>query len=96
MGLLDFFGGGSGPDKALKLKPKVTQKYGEPSTRQKALQQLGEMKYPEAVTVLLSRFTITVDPQLHARADAVRTRDALGERGSAGNLRHDARGRQSG
>ena len=62
MGLFDFLGGGSGPDKALKLKPKVTQKYGDPSSRQKAIQQLGEMKVPEAVTVLLARFTLTVEP----------------------------------
>ncbi|QSQ26950.1 HEAT repeat domain-containing protein [Pyxidicoccus parkwayensis] len=62
MGLLDIFTGGSGPDKALKLKSKVTQKYGDPSTRQKAIEQLGEMDIPEAVSVLLSRFTITVDP----------------------------------
>ncbi|AGC45938.1 hypothetical protein MYSTI_04646 [Myxococcus stipitatus DSM 14675] len=62
MGLLDIFTGGSGPEKALKLKPKVTQKYGDPATRQKAIQQLGEMKHPEAVSVLLARFTITVDP----------------------------------
>jgi HEAT repeat protein len=61
MGIFDIFGG-SGPEKALKLKPKVTQKYGDPSARQKAIQQLGEMKYPEAVTVLLARFTFTVDP----------------------------------
>jgi hypothetical protein len=61
MGLFDIFGG-SGPDKALKLKPKVTQKYGDPASRQKAIQQLGEMKFPEAVSVLLARFTITVDP----------------------------------
>jgi HEAT repeat protein len=61
MGLFDIFTG-SGPDKALKLKPKVTQKYGDPATRQKAIQQLGEMKFPEAVSVLLARFTITVDP----------------------------------
>jgi HEAT repeat protein len=61
MGILDLFGG-SGPEKALKLKPKVTQKYGDPSTRQKAIQQLGEMKYPEAVSVLLQRFNITVEP----------------------------------
>ncbi|WP_224249190.1 HEAT repeat domain-containing protein [Hyalangium gracile] len=61
MGLFDFFGG-SGPEKALKLKPKVTQKYGDPTTRQKAIQQLGEMKFPEAVGVLLMRFTITVEP----------------------------------
>lgn len=61
MGFLDLFGG-SGPEKALKLKPKVVQKYGDPATRQKAIQQLGEMKYPEAVSVLLARFTITVEP----------------------------------
>lgn len=62
MGLFDIFTGGSGPEKALKLKPKVTQKYGDPATRQKAIQELGEMKFPEAVSVLLARFTITVDP----------------------------------
>ncbi|QRK05798.1 HEAT repeat domain-containing protein [Archangium violaceum] len=61
MGIFDFLGG-SGPEKALKLKSKVTQKYGDPTTRQKALQQLGEMKYPEAVSVLLHRYTITVEP----------------------------------
>jgi hypothetical protein len=64
MGILDIFGfGGASPEKAHKLKAKVMQKYGEPSTRQKALQQLGEMRFPEAVTVLLSRFTVAVDPQ---------------------------------
>lgn len=62
MGIFDLFGGGSGPEKALKLKPKVTQKYGDPTSRQKAIQQLGEMKFPEAVSVLLARFTITVEP----------------------------------
>ena len=61
MGIFDFLGG-SGPEKALKLKSKVTQKYGDPATRQKALQQLGEMKYPEAVGVLLQRYNVTVDP----------------------------------
>ena len=62
MGILDFLGG-SGPKKALKLKAKVTQKYGDPLARQKAIQQLGEMDIPEALSVLLSRFTITVEPQ---------------------------------
>jgi hypothetical protein len=62
MGILDFLGG-SGPAKALKLKPKVMQKYGDPVSRQKAIQQLGELDFPEAVSVLLSRFTITVEPQ---------------------------------
>ncbi len=61
MGLLDIFGG-SGPEKAKKLRAKVTQKYGDPTVRQKAITQLGEMKIPEAVPSLLARFTITVEP----------------------------------
>jgi HEAT repeat protein len=60
LGILDIFS--SGPKKAIRLKLKVTQKYGGPEARQKAIQQLGEMKFPEAVTSLLARFTITVDP----------------------------------
>ena len=62
MGILDIFGGGSPEEKARKLKAKVTQKYGDAATRQKAIQQLGEMKTPEAVRSLLGRFTVTVDP----------------------------------
>ncbi|MGA9520561.1 MAG: HEAT repeat domain-containing protein [Myxococcaceae bacterium] len=62
MGILDFFGGGSPDEKARKLKAKVTQKYGDATTRQKAIQQLGEMKTPEAVRSLLARFTVNVDP----------------------------------
>ena len=62
MGFLDFLGGGTAADKAAKLKQKVTQKYGDPATRQKAIAQLGEMKSPEAVGVLMHRFTLTVDP----------------------------------
>ena len=61
VGILDIFGG-SGPDKARKLRAKVTQKYGDPTSRQKAISQLGEMKIPEAIGSLLARFTITVEP----------------------------------
>ncbi|MBX7113424.1 MAG: HEAT repeat domain-containing protein [Myxococcaceae bacterium] len=61
MGLFDFFTS-TGPEKALKLKPKVTQKYGDPTSRQKAISTLGEMGTPEAVAVLLYRFTINVTP----------------------------------
>lgn len=63
MGLLDFFGGGTPADKAQRLKAKATQKYGDAATRQKALQQLAELKHPDAVPVLMSRFTFAVDPQ---------------------------------
>src|SRR5688572_10561415 len=57
-----MFGGGSGPEKALKLKAKVTQKYGDPATRQKAIEQLSAMDIPEATAALLGRFTINVEP----------------------------------
>ena len=77
MGLFDIFTGGSGPDKALKLKSRVTQKYGDPSTRQKAIEQLGTMKIPEAVSVLLSRFTITVDPLTTDADEKERTFDLV-------------------
>ena len=63
MGILDIFGGGKSPERAARLKSKVTQKYGGPEARQKAIQQLGEMDFPEATASLLARFTITVDPQ---------------------------------
>ncbi len=62
MGILDIFGGGKSPERATKLKAKVTQKYGGPEARQKAIQQLGEMDLPEATASLLARFTITVEP----------------------------------
>lgn len=57
-----MFGGGSGPEKAVKLKARVTQKYGDPATRQKAIEQLGTMDIPEATSALMGRFTINVEP----------------------------------
>ncbi len=63
MGLLNLFGGGTPAEKAQKLKSKATQKYGDPATRQKALQQLSEIKHADAVPVLLQRFTFVVEPQ---------------------------------
>ncbi len=62
MGILDIFGGGSPEEKARKLKTKVTQKYGDPTTRQKAITQLRQLDHPEAVRSLMARFTVTVDP----------------------------------
>lgn len=62
MGILDIFGGGKSPERATRLKAKVTQKYGGPEARQKAIQQLGEMEFPEATASLLARFTVTVEP----------------------------------
>ena len=50
MGFLDIFGGGTPAQKAQKLKAKVTQKYGDPAVRQKAIQQVAQLRVPEAVT----------------------------------------------
>lgn len=61
MGFLNIFGG-TPPEKAKKLKNKVLQKYGDPSSRQKAIAQLGQLKCPEAVGSLLARFTVSVEP----------------------------------
>jgi HEAT repeat protein len=61
VGILDIFGGKS-PERATKLRAKVVQKYGGPEARQKAIQQLGEMEFPEATASLLARFTVAVEP----------------------------------
>lgn len=61
MGIFDMFFGG-GPEKALKLKAKIVQKYGDATARQKAIEQVGAMDFPEAISTLMARFTITVDP----------------------------------
>ncbi len=64
MGLLNsLFGGGTPAEKAQKLKGKATQKFGDAATRQKALQQLSEIKHADAVPVLMQRFTFAVEPQ---------------------------------
>jgi hypothetical protein len=63
MGLFDIFGGGTPAEKAQKLKKKVSEKYGDPATRQKAISQLGELKSAAAVPVMMTRFTFVVEPQ---------------------------------
>ncbi|MFO0600440.1 MAG: HEAT repeat domain-containing protein [Myxococcaceae bacterium] len=64
MGMLsNLFGGGTPAEKAQKLKKNATQKYGDPASRQKALQQLSELKHADAVPVLMQRFLFAVDPQ---------------------------------
>ncbi len=62
MGILDLFRGSTDAEKALKLKAKLTQKYGDPLGRQKAIETLGSLRVPEAVQVLLHRFTFAVEP----------------------------------
>lgn len=68
MGLLDRFGfgGGSREDRERKrirdLSKKAQEKYGDPSTRTRALEQLRDIGSPEAITALLQRFTVKTEP----------------------------------
>ncbi len=79
MGLLNLFGGGTPSEKAQKLKKKATEKYGDPATRQKALQQLSEIKHADAVPVLMQRFTFVVEPQTTDAEEKQHVFDAICE-----------------
>jgi hypothetical protein len=69
MGLFDIFGGGTALEKAQKQKSKITQKFGDPLTRQKAIQTVIKLKDPSTLPVLMQRFTFNVDPQTTDRAE---------------------------
>ena len=64
MGIFDLFGSATEREQAQlkKLARKVTEKYGPPENRQKAIEQLAEMGTPEALQVLCLRFTLLADP----------------------------------
>lgn len=47
-----------------KLRQKLTQKYGPPENRAKAVDQLAELGTPEAIGVLCLRFTVSADPTI--------------------------------
>lgn len=79
MGFLNIFGGGTPAEKAQRLKPKATQKYGDPATRQKALQQLSELRHPDALPVLMQRFQFNVDPQTTDAQEKQHVFDAICE-----------------
>ncbi len=59
MPLSDFF---SQEGKIRRLGKKLTEKYGPPENRQKAIETLAEIGTPEALAALLLRFTIASDP----------------------------------
>ena len=80
MGLFDLFGGGS---KVEKLQKAATQKFGPPENRQKALDQLVELGTPEALSALLKRFTIAVDPSITDRDEKEFTYRAVVDKGEA-------------
>ncbi len=59
--LLDYF---SAEGKMRRLGKRVTEKYGPPENRQKAILTLSELGTPEALSTLLLRFTVSSDPSI--------------------------------
>ncbi|MFN7134749.1 MAG: HEAT repeat domain-containing protein, partial [Myxococcales bacterium] len=63
MGIFDLLGGS--PEKRIKsCQKKVTEKYGPPENRQKAIDQLIDLGTPEAISALLHRFTVKAEPSI--------------------------------
>jgi hypothetical protein len=83
MGIFDLFGSRETRDRnALRrLGQKVTQKFGPPEGRQKAIEQLGDMGTPAALKVLCMRFTVRADVGLHDDEEKEMARRILVEAG---------------
>ncbi len=63
MGIFDLLGGS--PEKRIKsAQKKITEKYGPPENRQKAIDQLIDLGSPEAIGALLHRFSIKAEPSI--------------------------------
>ncbi len=83
MGLFGLFGSKEEREKSAlrKLAKKITERYGPPENRQKALAQLGEMGTPEALETLCLRFTVRVEPGITDDEEKETTRAMLVEAG---------------
>ena len=64
MGLFDLFGSREERERGAlrRLVKKVTERYGPPENRQKAIDQLGELGTPAALGALCQRFTVRAEP----------------------------------
>ncbi len=83
MGLFDLFGSREEREKSSlrRLGKKVTEKYGPPENRQKAIEQLGDIGTPDALLALCQRFTILSDPGITDAEEKERARRILVEAG---------------
>ena len=88
MGLFDMLGiGGTKEERETrslsKLQKKVQEKFGPPENRQGAIEELGAMRTTGAVEVLLTRFTIRIDPGITDDEEKHRTLDLVVDAGEA-------------
>jgi HEAT repeat protein len=81
MGLFGLFGSKEEREKSAlrKLAKRLTERYGPPENRQKAIAQLGEMGTPEALETLCLRFTVRVEPGITDDEEKETTRSILVE-----------------
>jgi hypothetical protein len=83
VGLLDLFGGKGGKGGLEKLARRVTEKYGPPENRQKAIQQLADQGTPAALSTLCLRFTVRAEPGITDDEEKENVRAILVEAGEA-------------
>ncbi len=100
MGLFDLFGSKEDRERSAlrRLLKKVTEKYGPPENRQKAIQQLGEMGTPAALSALCQRFTVRAEPGISDDEEKDTARRILVEAGATAvePLEHFVREQESG
>jgi hypothetical protein len=83
MGLFGLFGSKEEREKSAlrKLAKRITERYGPPENRQKAIEQLGEMGTPDALSTLCLRFTIRSEPGITDDEEKETTRRILVDAG---------------
>ena len=79
MGLFGLFGSKEEREKGAlrKLAKRLTERYGPPENRQKAISQLGDLGTPEALETLCLRFTVRVEPGITDDDEKETTRGIL-------------------
>lgn len=85
MALFGLFGSREERDRGAlrKLAKKITEKYGPPENRQRAIAQLGEMGTADALATLCLRFTVRAEPGIADDEEKRMTSDILAEAGEA-------------
>ncbi len=83
MGLFGLFGSKEERERSAlrKLSKKITERYGPPENRQKAIEQLGNMGTPGALSTLCLRFTVNAEPGITDQEEKETTRRILAEAG---------------
>ncbi|HET8542183.1 MAG TPA: HEAT repeat domain-containing protein [Anaeromyxobacter sp.] len=84
MGLFGLFGSKEEREQGAlkKLAKKVTERYGPPENRQKAMQQLSDMGTPAALRTLCRRFTVRAEPGITDDEEKETTRRMLVDEGA--------------